>query len=276
MQKHNLPHYNGSLTIDGNTYQVSARITKGPKAAEQVPVHSHSQYELLAFYDGSTNIQMGNHSLLLKSGQCCLLRPHTYHLRRCSGDTTKYFTLFVQGPDHSPLSELKEPYHILRCSPDILAWFSLLEKELHNRDIGTDNNTSSLVSLILVAVLRELNGRQHVTTDQRRSLARYEDVIDDFFALRYAEDVRASDLAEQIGITTRHLARVMQHRYGCTFRQRLLEIRLYCAQEHLATTRLPISQIALRCGFTSDSVFSAAFRKKMGCTPTQYRSRYCP
>ena len=108
---------------------------------------------------------------------------------------------------------------------------------------------------------------------QQSVLARYEDSIDDFFSLHYAEEIRIGDLAEQIGITPRHLARIMQHSYGCTFRQRLLEIRLYHAREYLTTTQLPISQIAIRCGFTAESAFSAAFRKSVGCTPTQYRNR---
>lgn len=274
MQKPNLPHYNGSLTIAGSTYRVSVRIAKGPKAAEQVPVHSHSQYELLAFFDGSTYIQTGGHSKALQGGQCCLLQPRTYHLRRCSADTTKFCTLFILGPENSPLNALQEPCQLLDCSSEILNWFSLLEKELHSRGIGTDENVASLVSLILVAVLRELDGQQNQITDGRDGLARYEDIIDDFFSLRYAEDLRIGDLAEQIGITPRHLARIMQQSYGCTFRQRLLEIRLYYAREYLTTTQLPISQIAIRCGFAAESAFSAAFRKNVGCTPTQYRNHH--
>lgn len=273
MNKTSIPHYNGSLTVDGYAYRVSVRIAKGERAAEQVPVHSHSQYELLAFHDGITYIQMDSHTQLMEGGQCCLLRPRTYHLRRCSGDTTKFCTLFIQGPETSPLAALKVPCRKLNCGQDVLAWFSVLEKELLSRDIGTDNNIEALVSLILVAVLRELDGQQNQIVDQQSVLARYEDSIDDFFSLHYAEEIHIGDLAEQIGITPRHLARIMQHSYGCTFRQRLLEIRLYHAREYLTTTQLPISQIAIRCGFTAESAFSAAFRKSVGCTPTQYRNR---
>lgn len=272
MQKMNVPHYNGSLTVDGITYRVSFRIAKGPKAAEQVPLHSHSQHELLAFYDGSTFIQTGSQTQLLEGGQCCLLKPRTYHLRRCSADMTKYCTLFIQGPEGTALDALQEPCRLLDCGGEILRWFSLLEKELHSRKIGTDSNVTSLLSLILVEVLRELDGQRNQCEDQHSELARYEDIIDDFFSLRYAEDLRIGDLAEQLGVTSRHLARIIRRSYGCTFRQRLLEIRLYYAREYLSTTQLPISQIAIRCGFTAESAFSAAFRKNMGCTPSQYRS----
>lgn len=273
MQKVELPRYNGSLSIDGITYRVSFRVAKGAKAAEQVPLHSHSQYELLAFYDGSTSVQTGGQIQLLEGGQCCLLRPRTYHLRRCSADTTKYWTLFIQGPEGTVLDALQEPCRTLVCGTEVLHWFSVLEKELCGRKIGTDSNVTSLLSLILVEVLRELDDQRNQCENRQSELARYEDVIDDFFSLRYTEDLHIGDLAAQIGVTPRHLARIIRRNYGCTFRQRLLEIRLYYAREYLSTTQLPISQIAIRCGFTAESAFSAAFRKNTGCTPTQYRNQ---
>lgn len=272
IHKESVPHYSGSLLIEGSTYRISVRIAEGTRAAEDVPVHSHSQYELLAFYDGSIYIQTGSQGQLLQGGQCCLLQPNTYHLRRCSADTTKYFTMFIQCLNSSPLEALKEPCLQLRCAPEILGWFFALEKERHSLSFGAGSNVQALASLILVAVLRELDGREDYSgSDPNSSFARYEDIIDDYIALHYAEDLRIGELAEQVGITSRHLARIMQRSYGCTFRQRLLEIRLYYAREYLTTTQLPISQIAIRCGFTAESAFSAAFRKNIGCTPTEYR-----
>ena len=269
------PHFNGSLQIDGDTYRICVRIAQGEKAAEDVPVHSHSQYELLAFCDGSTQIQTGSHIYHFLGGQCCLLQPRTYHLRRSTPDTTKYFTMFVEGPKHSALEGMTEPCQQLSCSRELLSWFSTLEKELHNRSLGRDSNVQALVNLILVAVLRELDNRQkHKTDGPAETLLRYEDVIDDYIALHYAEDLRIGELAEQVGVTSRQLARIMQRSYGCTFRQRLLEIRLYYAREYLTSTQLPVSRIAIRCGFTAESAFSAAFRKNVGCTPTQYRQKH--
>ncbi len=272
MHKVSAPHYSGTLLIDGSLYRITVRITEGARAAEDVPVHSHSQYELLAFFDGSSQIQMGKRSYSLSGGQCCLLQPHTYHLRRGATDATKFCTMQIQSPKGSVLEELQEPFRQLRCAPLILGWFSELQKELHSRSIGTDSNVQALTSLILVAVLREIDGqKKHGTSHENDSLLSYEDIIDDYIAMHYAEDLRIEELANQVGITSRHLSRIMQRSYGCTFRQRLLEIRLYYAREYLETTQLPINQIAIRCGFTAESAFSAAFRKNVGCTPTQYR-----
>lgn len=275
MHKKDVPHYTGSLLIDGCTYRITVRITDGSKASEAVPVHDHSEYELLAFCDGCTAMQAGNRVLMLQGGQCCLLRPRILHLRRSSPDTTKYCTLFIQGPKQSPLDVLKEPCLLLRCAPEIIGCFMAMEKELRGGGLGAAANIQALASLILVAVLREVSGHQtSKSQEQQAAFVRYEDIIDDYIALHYAEELRISDLAEQTGVTTRHLARIMRSSYGCTFRQRLLEIRLYYAREYLSATQLPVSQIAIRCGFTAEAAFSAAFRKSIGCTPTEYRRNH--
>ena len=270
------PKYSTGLTVEGVGYQVTVCISKGPMAAEQVPVHSHPQFELLAFYDGELAMQVEDGPWArLHGGQCCLIHPDAYHLRQVTGNATKFYTMFIHGLKKG---NQKEPYLLLSCAPEILRRFADLEEELSAPGLGTDSNLRALCNLILVSVLRELALRQEDASRQHKpvkgyGVARYEDSIDDYFSLRYAEDVSVGELAEQLGITPRHLARIMQRSYGCTFRQRLLEIRLYHARRFLAATQLPVSTIAMRCGFAAERAFTQAFHKKIGCTPTQYRRK---
>ena len=46
------------------------------------------------------------------------------------------------------------------------------------------------------------------------------------------------------------------------------------AMELLSSTRTPVTQVALQCGFNSIATFNRVFREVKGCTPTQYRSIY--
>ena len=271
-----IPKYTGTLTVEEVAYQVTVCISKGPMAAEQVPVHNHPQYEVLAFCDGEISMQVEDSPWLqLHGGQCCLIRPDAYHLREVSETATKFYTMFIHGLKDT---DQKEPCLLLSSAPEILRWFGELERELLAPGLGTDGNLRSLTNLILVSVLRELAHRREEPSGEHKNVkgycvARYEDSIDDFFSLRYAEDVSVGDLAQQLGISSRHLSRIMQQSYGCTFRQRLLEMRLYHAKRFLAATQLPVSAIAMRCGFAAERAFSQAFHKCVGCTPTQYRRK---
>ena len=148
-----------------------------------------------------------------------------------------------------------------------------LEAELSERKIGSDSSIQCLLTLLLICMIRELNNQP----EKNRSAVRNpvsqqrEETIDNYFASHYRQDIQARDLAEHIGITTRQLSRIMHKRYGCTFRQHLLEIRLYHARRQLTDTEDTVLQIANDCGFTCQGAFSTAFRKATGCTPSQYR-----
>jgi AraC family transcriptional regulator len=50
--------------------------------------------------------------------------------------------------------------------------------------------------------------------------------------------------------------------------------RLDLAKEILATSREPIVNIALDCGFTDTPHFSRTFKKETGLTPGQYREQH--
>jgi AraC-like DNA-binding protein len=47
--------------------------------------------------------------------------------------------------------------------------------------------------------------------------------------------------------------------------------RMLLAEDQLATTQLPIGKISFDLGYESESAFSAAFRRTIGCSPRQYR-----
>ena len=46
-----VPRFGAEIVVDGRTYRVSVQIIQGEKAAEAVPIHSHAQFELMAFAD---------------------------------------------------------------------------------------------------------------------------------------------------------------------------------------------------------------------------------
>ncbi len=59
--------------------------------------------------------------------------------------------------------------------------------------------------------------------------------------------------------------------YGCGISDYLKKKRLGLAKELLETTTFPISEIAARVGYQSQSKFSAFFKRQTGSTPLSYR-----
>lgn len=90
----------------------------------------------------------------------------------------------------------------------------------------------------------------------------------------YMDDITLDSLAAYAGFSRYTLSRMFRQHTGLTFTQYLSKRRVEMAMELLAGTRIPVTQIALQCGFNSIATFNRVFREVKGCTPTQYRSIY--
>jgi len=86
-------------------------------------------------------------------------------------------------------------------------------------------------------------------------------------------DVPLSVLAARARLSSFHLHRVFSAVVGQTPKQYGLRIRLSRAAASLLTSREPVLRIAMSCGFRSPEVFTRAFRRQFGMTPTAYRAR---
>jgi len=84
-------------------------------------------------------------------------------------------------------------------------------------------------------------------------------------------------LAEDVGCSVNHLSQVINSGFGTSFFDYLNSYRIEHARgllENLNSQSTAILNIAFTVGFNSNSAFYAAFKKRVGITPAQYRSRY--
>lgn len=92
------------------------------------------------------------------------------------------------------------------------------------------------------------------------------------------ENLRAThtvdDLAAHAKMSPRTFARRFQEQTGTTPLQWLLTARIDRARQLLEETDTPIDQTAYLCGFGSAVTFRSRFRRIVGLTPTEYRSRF--
>jgi AraC-like DNA-binding protein len=91
-----------------------------------------------------------------------------------------------------------------------------------------------------------------------------------------AEEIRFEDVAREVGLAPRSLARRFEDECGMTWRAVLRRMRVLRAIEQLATNEDSITTIAHAVGYTSLSAFNAAFRELTNRTPTQYRATFRP
>jgi AraC-like DNA-binding protein len=82
-------------------------------------------------------------------------------------------------------------------------------------------------------------------------------------------DVQA--LAQMIGMSASHFSRSFHKAVGVSPHMYVLQCRVMRAQELLATTQLPLAEIALTIGFSDQSHFSRRFHELIGVPPRKFR-----
>ena len=93
-----------------------------------------------------------------------------------------------------------------------------------------------------------------------------------FVGEHIAGNITVADLAGAACMSPAHFARSFKLTTGQCPHEFVNQIRLALAKQMLANRHLPIADIALSTGFSSQSNFSRAFRGATGMTPRDFRS----
>lgn len=88
------------------------------------------------------------------------------------------------------------------------------------------------------------------------------------------EKLSAVALARRCGMNRFEFSRVFRSEHGVTFRDYVLSARLHRAEEMLSRTDAAITEIVFCAGFHDLSHFDSLFRRRAGCSPTEFRQRH--
>ena len=85
------------------------------------------------------------------------------------------------------------------------------------------------------------------------------------------ETISVQALADIAGLSMFHFARAFKQSEGLTPHEYLVQCRVRHAKDLLASTDLPLSEIALASGFADQSHCARRFREHVGTSPSNYR-----
>jgi len=93
----------------------------------------------------------------------------------------------------------------------------------------------------------------------------------EIMTMRLASNLTIAQVASECRLTPSHFARAFRRSTGVAPQRYLMQLRIAEAKKHLSQQHLPLSDIALMCGFGDQSHFTRVFRQITGTSPGAWR-----
>ena len=251
-----------------------------------MPFHRHSFYEMHLMLDGESMYQTKDHNeYVLHKGDAIIIRAGLDHrCNFCSSVLNKVslsFGLSAHGdsPFAKELSARLMNCDVVQTSetePLLPILYQILE-EVSRQEMGYEEATKALVFRLVLALARlnrqDLPDKESLPNETRvdRRIGEIEAFIHDHMS----EMITPSDVAASIHISTKQINRILQNAFGMNTTEYIAHIKCAYAKHLLAFTDEPITDIAMKIGYSSVFSFTKFFRRVEGMPPALFRrSRY--
>lgn len=92
----------------------------------------------------------------------------------------------------------------------------------------------------------------------------------DFIKEHYQQKVLMSNLEKELNYSGTFLNKKFKEAMGTTFMEYMNRYRILQAIEMMTKEKLPVQEVAWKCGIGEYKYFSSVFKKYLGCSPKEY------
>lgn len=97
--------------------------------------------------------------------------------------------------------------------------------------------------------------------------------VKQFAERNFDKKVTLKDAADLVALSSKYLSRIFSQETGVGFAEYRTEIKMNKAKEMLESTGYNVDQISAKLAYENTESFIRAFKKSLGCTPTEYRKQ---
>ena len=235
---------------------------------------AHPNYVLHYILEGKGEYRINNHVYSLSAGQGFLMKPNIMSSYKAD-HTTPWKYLWI-GFDGSYAKELLSQIGLSSRTLTFSANCGDKLLEVINRMLECDADGISYhlyLQTQLYVFFYHLSQVLSVESNKLHSGQQnyYIRMAEEFVEKYYAQNIHVQDIADYVGICRSHLTTLFQDNLQMSPSEYITHFRLTRAHEQLAISNFSIGKIAEICGYQDSLVFSRAFKKMTGMTPTQYR-----
>ena len=212
----------------------------------------------------------------IKAGDMFLLFPgewHTYHPNPRVGWKSHWIRFKGRNMDDRVkagfLTPEKPIYHV---------GYSAIIEGLYRRAFAAAREEAAYSQQEMAGLVNHLIGKMY-SLERNIELSRNQQQVDMIDKARWRiresleSETTIQGIAEELGVSYSNFRKLFKEYTGLSPATYQQELRLLRAKELLSTTDLTIKEIAYRLNFESPDYFSAKFKAKMGCKPSDIKFR---
>ena len=156
------------------------------------------------------------------------------------------------------------------ANQQILQILENIEYEWSHYDSYSDTIIEGLVIQFFVTTLR---GQSISPMWDMVLKSKHQTLVDalHYIQQHYGEDPSLEQTAAAVHTSDAYLSRLFRSELDTSYSQYLTGVRVSYAMSLLKNTKLPISEVAVQCGYQNSNYFCDAFKKVVGISPLKYR-----
>lgn len=223
---------------------------------------------LLVIYvvEGELTVDIGGNALLVEKDDFVFIdcrTPHSYYSKK----PISMKWVHIQGNSVFAYSELLSKRFgspaIVNASSIILQEFKILMGLLRGQNALEHSLSSTIHSLL--ATMAESTSVSTQSTEHALSVAAA------YLRQNFKEQISITDVADSVNMSTYYFTRQFHKQYGISPYEYLIMQRISNAKKLLLNSNMSTKQISKECGYNQPSTFIAAFKSRIGATPSQFR-----
>lgn len=246
--------------------------------SECEPLHSFGPasrpvYIIHVILEGKGVYTVDNKQYFLEKGQGFLIEPNVVTFYQANSETPwRYCWVAFDGEDvkkYLKKSGLTDKNPIFKIDK-LDELHSLIKNMLSNRegDIVDELKLQSLFYQFFSIIVD--NCKVEVFNDLTPNNI-YINKILEYISDNYWKGINVNSIVDYVGLNRSYVSTMFQKQMGITLKNYLTIFRLSRANELLDITDDTVEEIANHCGYDDPLIFSKAYKKRYGMTPTQHR-----
>jgi len=241
-----------------------------PQSQLHLPLHSHENAFLYLMIEGVCEEAYGRKTRLVRPSALVFHPAGEPHANRWHDGGGRVFHIDIS----QTRAEAIRAYAPIQNSPaefqsGVAPW---LADRLYREYQRLENASLLAMEGLALEILAETS-RNRVPSSERKP-PRWLHRARELLHARFTENFSLGEIGSEVGVHRVHVARVFRRHFGCTLGDYLRKLRIESACRQLATSDLPLIEIALSAGFADQSHFTKTFRRLRQMTPGAFRQNF--